>query len=72
VALLLGQPGSGAALDCFGFFLEILRPYAELISRLVPDRDPEQLSASLSFGSEILSVHGYLLPSYARTPDGKS
>ena len=52
--LLLAPPGlsalhgapAGAAFDRFSFGLEILRPYAELISYLLPDRDPEQVSAS--------------------------
>jgi hypothetical protein len=35
-----------AALQCRGLFLEVLRPFAELLFNLWSDRDPQQLAAS--------------------------
>ena len=45
------------------FGIEILCPYAELISHLLPDRDRKQFSASLGLRPKILSIHGNPFPS---------
>lgn len=58
-----------AGFQCLSFGLEILCPYAELISHLLPDRDRKQFAASLGLRPKILSIHGnpvaFLPPSLA-------
>jgi len=45
-------------LNSFGLSLKIFCPLAKLVSNVVPNRDPLQLTAPLSNRPELLCVHG--------------